>query len=64
MDTSALKESLTRAWHWLRVRLTALWTFMKWFFHAICCCGICLEAEEAAKEDLEKGRHSMNPFGW
>uniref|UniRef100_A0A914I615 small monomeric GTPase n=1 Tax=Globodera rostochiensis TaxID=31243 RepID=A0A914I615_GLORO len=46
------KECLSRIWCWLRVRLIALWTFLKWVGHAICCCGVCLEEEE----DAEKGR--------
>lgn len=59
MDSA--KENLGRIWHWLRVRLLALWTFFKWLFHAICCCGICLEEREDEKADMEKGR-STNPF--
>ncbi|KAL3124113.1 hypothetical protein niasHT_004702 [Heterodera trifolii] len=51
------KQCLSRFWHWLRIRLIALWTFLKWVGHEICCCGICLQEED----DVEKER-TKNPF--
>jgi hypothetical protein len=46
-----MKEYFGQFWNWLQIRFFALWTFLKWLFHEICCCGLCLEEDE-----LEKGR--------
>jgi len=51
---SSPKDCAQQVWSWLRIRLLAAWSLLKWLFDQLCCCALCLEGGDESQEHRQR----------